>query len=171
MCPGFELPGNIGVPDNGTGNELRKKRHIGCKVDGVLLCRNVTAIHIHSIAEDLERIKADADGQRDPKQRNRQACYRVAVSNKEINVFEIPKHDKAAGNRQDKQKLSNTRLLSETLDQNAKAVSHYDGKQHPDHIPRLSPPIEKQARQKQYSILESPRYNEIQEEHAGQEIK
>ena len=58
------------VLHDGPCDELREQRDIGAKGDGILLCRHGASVYINDIAERLEGVKADTDGQRQLQQRN-----------------------------------------------------------------------------------------------------
>ena len=69
----FQLLCNVGIADDRPCNELGKHRHIGCQVDQIFLSW-LAPVYIHRIADDLEGVEADANGQGDAQQGNPQSC-------------------------------------------------------------------------------------------------
>lgn len=70
MLPVFQLPGDIRVPDDGACNQLGEQGDVCAEVDQIFLRRDAAAIDVDGVAQALEGVKADADGQRKMKQRN-----------------------------------------------------------------------------------------------------
>ena len=46
----LQLGGNVGVPDDGPGDELREHGHIGGKVDKVPLGGHIAPVHVNDVA-------------------------------------------------------------------------------------------------------------------------
>ena len=59
----LQLAGYIGVADDGPGDELGKHGHIRAEVHQRALGQSVAPVNVDGVAEDLEGVKADADGQ------------------------------------------------------------------------------------------------------------
>ena len=83
----FQLPGNVCVTDNGTGNELGKQGNIGAEGYGILLGRHTAPVHIDGVAEALEGIKADAHRQGKPQQRQAQPRRPIDAGDEKVRVF------------------------------------------------------------------------------------
>ena len=58
----LQLTGHVGIANDGAGDQLREHGHISTKVHDILLGLHAATVHINGVAEDLEGIKADADG-------------------------------------------------------------------------------------------------------------
>ncbi len=65
----LQLRGNVCVADDGPGDELGEHGHIGGKVNEIPLGRHIAPVYVDDVAENLEGIKADADGQGDMQSR------------------------------------------------------------------------------------------------------
>ncbi len=53
------------VFDDGTSNKLGKKGDIECKVKGIFLYGNITAVHVDNIGQSLEGVEGNPDRQAD----------------------------------------------------------------------------------------------------------
>ena len=50
MSAAFQLGGNVGVPDDGTGDELGEHGHISGKVDKIPLGGHIAPVHVNDVA-------------------------------------------------------------------------------------------------------------------------
>ena len=103
--PFGKLRFNIGIAHNGPGDELREHGDIGRQIDEIALCPDRPAVNIHHIAEDLEGVKADADGQRHPQQRDRKPGNGIEAFQEKIGVFAVAQQQKAEQDRGGQTKL------------------------------------------------------------------
>jgi len=99
MLSVFKAVGNIRIAYNRACDKLGKHGYIRRKVYKAALCRSIAPIHVHSIAEYLEGIKANTYGQGYFKQGQRKPRHRVEIGDKEIRILAIAKHPKAQHNR------------------------------------------------------------------------
>ena len=72
-----DLRRNVHIADNRSCNELRKHRDICSELQKAFLCRHTAPVDIDHIAQNLERVKADADGERDVQKLERQPRYGI----------------------------------------------------------------------------------------------
>jgi len=72
VCAVLKLPGDVRIADDRPGDQLREHRNVRRKIDIIPLRRNIATIDVNDIADDLKRVEADADGQRDLQERDRQ---------------------------------------------------------------------------------------------------
>ena len=89
MLSFIELKRDIGITHDRARDELREKRDIGRKIDGISLRLNVTSVNVDGIAEDLEGIEADTDRESDIEERNGKSRNSVKVRDEKVCVFEI----------------------------------------------------------------------------------
>ena len=87
VLPGGELLRDLGIPDDGSGDQLGEEGNVGRKVDKVSPGGDAP-VYIHGVADELEGVKADADRQGDPEQRQGQAGEGVEIMNEKIRVLE-----------------------------------------------------------------------------------
>ena len=59
----LELPADVRVQDNRTGNQLREEHDEGAEVDQVVLHLDFAPVDIHRVGQNLEGVKADAQRQ------------------------------------------------------------------------------------------------------------
>ncbi|MFR1988583.1 MAG: hypothetical protein ACLS3C_00365 [Oscillospiraceae bacterium] len=156
----FQLHGDIGIADDRPGDELRKHGDIRCQIDQVPLRRDRPAVHVHGVAQDLERIEADADRERKAQQRRGQPGQRVQVCDHEIGILEIRKRPEAQENRQDQKQLRPSGI-AEALDQPSENIALQDGDEHDRQIARLTPAIKHKARQEQHAVFRPFGYEKV----------
>ena len=93
----IQLRCHIHIPDNGPGDELGKQGNIGAKMDQISLGLHILPVHIHRIADALEGVKTDADGQRQFQQRNPHSGEFVPILQGKICILKHAQHN-ASGN-------------------------------------------------------------------------
>ena len=126
------------------GDKLREHGDIGCQIDEIPLRRDGSAVHIHGIAQNLERIEADADRQRQPQQRDRQPGQSVQVGDHEIGILEVSQRTEAQEDGQHKKQLRPFRA-AEALNKTPKDIALQDGAEHNRQITRLTPAVKHKA--------------------------
>ena len=167
--PALQFPGHIYIPDDGTGNQLGKQRHISTEGNGIFLGRDIPPVHIHRIAHALEGIEADADGQGQAQQRNGKARYCGKALKEEVCVLKNRQQHDADDNGNCQPDFLHCRL-SRGFNGQAAAIEGSDGKRHQRQILRLSPAVEKQAGQQKYCIFCLPGHQKINGQHRRKEI-
>ena len=90
-----QLGGHVGVADDGARHQLGVHSDIRRQVNEVPLGRGVPPVHVDDIAEDLEGIEADADGQGHPQQRHRQAGDGVEAGDQEVGILAVGQYPQA----------------------------------------------------------------------------
>ena len=83
----IQFPCYIHISYDRACNQLWEQRYISAKADGILLHRHISPVDIKGVAQALERIKADADGQRQMQKRNAQPCGSIEAADKEIGIL------------------------------------------------------------------------------------
>ena len=152
MGTALQLPCHVNVAHNRTGNQLRKQRNVSTKSNRVLLCGHIVAVHINGIAQALEGVEADADGQCQLQQLHIQTGQFVEVVNKEVCVFEHTQRREAQRNRYD-QPDSFPALGGRLSNSQTAQPEHQNRANHQKYIHRLSPTVKQQAKQQKYQIL------------------
>ena len=152
MGPILKLRGNIRIPDNRPGDQLGKHRDIGREMNQVFL-RGFSPIHVHSIADDLEGIEADPDGQSNMQERKVRAGNRIEVLQKKVRILKIQEKTKTDSHRNSAD-IFRGPPTPIPFQQKPEAVTAQNGDRHQQNILRLSPGIEKQAGEQQHSIAE-----------------
>ena len=84
---------------------MREQRHINGKTDIISLRLDLASVNVYGITENLERIEADADRQRNFEKRDGKPCRRIEIGNKEIRIFEISEQSEARHNRENEKQL------------------------------------------------------------------
>ena len=155
----FQLLCNVGIADDRPCNELGKHSHIGCQVDQIFLSW-LAPVYIHRIADDLEGVEADANGQGDVQQGNPQSGGRVKVFQEEVCVFEVQEKGQADRHGEPAEQFGPF-LAPVPLLQEAEAIAGQDGGQHKKDVFRLAPGIEDQAGQQEHCISEAGRSEKV----------
>ena len=158
--------GHLALPDllldgliahDGAGDELREEADVHQQVEKVALQGNLAAVEVDDIRQDLKRVKADADRQRDAGVRQAEKRERPE---QEAEVFE---HDEVAeddDDRRDQRGLFRARPRLKMHDGKAAAVGHERHEHHEhDHL-RLAPGVEDQRRDEQHGVLHGLRADE-----------
>ena len=147
VFPCAELFCNIGIPHDRASDQLREQCDISCKIDRILLCGSLSSININRIAENLEGIEADADGERDPQQRNRHSCDGVPVLDKEVGILKVTKYAETQYRSCRKTELCRGTFLMflESRNQQTKDIALKNRRSHYDEVSGFAPSVEQQA--------------------------
>ena len=81
---------DILIPDDGAGNALVEQTHIQQQRGKAPLGLHLAAVHVHHIGQQLERVKRNADGQRDLQNLVGEAQKVMGVFHKECAVLKNP---------------------------------------------------------------------------------
>ena len=65
------------------------------RLQKALLRRNIAAVHVDHVAQDLERVKADADRKRDVQELERKAGQGIDGGDKKVRVFAVSEQTEA----------------------------------------------------------------------------
>ena len=95
--PVLQLGGDVGIPDDGSGDQLGEHCHVGRQVDEIPLGGCVAPVNVDDVAQNLKGVEADADGQGHVKQGEGQPCETVEAADEEIGVFAVAQQTKADG--------------------------------------------------------------------------
>ena len=166
--PGGELLRDLGIAHDGAGDQLGKEGDIGRKVDKAPLGRDAP-VHVHGVADELEGVKADADGQGDPEQGQGKAGDGVEILNEEVRVLEKAQYGGTEAHRQN-EKQPGQPPAPVTLNEQGEKIAAEDGQEHEQHILRLAPGVEKQAGKQQNAVFQLFRGQKIDNQHTGQKI-
>ena len=167
VLPVLQLPGDVCIADDGPRNQLGKQGDIRAEVDEVLLCRDAAAIDVDGVAQALEGVKADADGQRKMKQRNFQAGDGVQTADEEVRVLENPQQPHADDDGRQQPELF---PLPGAFDAQAADVAQHDGEHHQGQQPQLPPAVKNQAGKEQNGVFPLPGREKIHRQHRREEI-
>ena len=167
MLPVLQLPCDVRIADDGACNQLGEQGDIRAEIDEVLLCRDAAAIDVDGVAQALEGVKADADGQRKMKQRNFQAGDGVQTADEEVRVLENPQQPHADDDGRQQPEFF---PLPGAFDAQAADVAQQDGERHQGQQPQLPPAVKNQAGKEQNGVFPLPGREKIHRQHRREEI-
>ncbi len=167
MLPVLQLPRHIGIAHDGPGDQLGEHGDIGAEIHDGALGGHIAPVHIDGVAEDLEGIKADADGQRYLRHWQGKA-QGIEGGGGEAGVFEPPQQAQTDDGRKDQQQAL---FSGEALHQQTKAPAHQDGQGHQQQIDRLAPAVKHQGEHQQHGVFEPEGHGEIQRQHCRKKIE
>ena len=132
---------------DGSGHQLGEEGHEGGVNAEMPLRPNLAAVDVDHVAEGLEGVKGDADGQCKVQQGDRSPCQAVHGFDGKICIFEKYKQAQADSRRYQKGSLRCPLFsrLSEPADKEAAGVRNKDGTYHQDQVNRFSPCVEEKA--------------------------
>ena len=166
---GIQFPGNVHIPDNGTGDELGEQSHIGAEADGVLLRHRVAPVHVDGVGQALEGIEADADGQGQLQQGDTQAGDGVEAVHEEVGILENAKERHGNDDGHGEPDFF-PHLFCRLADGKTAAVKQADGEDHQEHVLGLAPAVEHKAGQQQDRVFQHLGHGEVHQQHNGQEV-
>ena len=166
---GFQFPGHIDIPDDGTGNQLRKQCHIGTEGNGIFLNRHISPVHVNGVAEALEGVEADTHRQSKLQQRQSQTGYRIHGIDKKVRVFEQSQQRHTDHNGYHQPEFLRFLFLCAS-DQQAAAIKQQNRKHHQTQQLRFPPAVENQAGNQQHRVFQETGYQKIDNQHRGQKI-
>ena len=170
FLPADQLPLHCFVLHNRPGDQLREQRDIGAEGNGVFLRCHRPAVNIDDVAERLEGVKADADGQCQFQQGQVAAGQGVHALHQQVGVLKDAQRPDIPRDAENKDRLGPSMLLALLQGghrQSAQVVEQDGGKHQPD-IHRLSPGVKKQAGQQQPQVAQHPRTQVIDPDHQGE---
>jgi len=136
--------GNIGIVDDGTGDQLGEEADIQQKVQKALLHAHFAAVHIYGIGQHLEGVEGDTNGQHRLEEGifgTQQGCEDIG---EEAEIFKVEQKQQAHTNTQHHVECADCLLLT-AVDQNAAAVVDGNRQQHHKDPLGLTPGIEQQG--------------------------
>ena len=150
----FQLLVDVGVKDDGTGDQLGEQHHEGTEVDEVMLGLDLAAVNVDGVGHDLEGVEADAQRQSQPGQQGDGGPEQgVDVAQEEVCVFKEEQHAQRHNERDHQAHPAHRFSGFKAFHQQAGHIVDQDGGQHNGKIPRLSPGIEHQTGDKKHQIL------------------
>ena len=167
VLPVLQLPCDVRIADDGACNQLGEQGDIRAEVDEILLRRDAAAIDVDGVAQALEGVKADADGQRKMKQRNFQAGDGVQTADEEVRVLENPQQPHADDDGRQQPKLF---PVPGAFDAQAADIAQQDGEHHQGQQPQFPPAVKNQAGKEQNGVFPLPGREKIHRQHRREEI-
>ena len=164
----FQLPGHVDIADDGTGDELGEEADVGAEGNEAALGRDIAPIDIDDIAQALEGVEADADGQGQPQQGDGQAGDGIDGTDEEVGIFENAHQRHRQGNTNPEPDLL---PLRPTGHGQAAAVIAKNGTRHQEQVLGLAPAVEDQAENEKHQVPKPLGHNEVHQQHGRQEIK
>ena len=143
----------IRVTHDRPGDKLRKQCNICREIDGIPLRRHTSPVYIHLIAKDLERVKADTDGEHHAEQRNIPSGQRTDGGEKKVRVFAVSKQSEADSDGKGQNPLRAYRIRSVFLEKQSGTIARKDGEEHENDEFRLSPRVKKETCGKEDEIF------------------
>ena len=136
--------------------------------DEAALGGDVAAVDVNDVAQALEGVEADADGQCQPQQGDGQAGDGIDGADEEVGVFENAHQRHRQGNAETKPDLLPLRPPGNGQ---AAAVIAQNGARHQEQVLGLAPAVEDQAEDQKHQIPEFLGYNKIHQQDSRQKIK
>ncbi len=158
--PLLELPVDVGIPHDGTGNELGEQHHKGAEVDDIAFCLDLAQIHINGIGHGLEGIEADTQRQYKANGGKAETKQRIEIAHKEVGVLEESQHTEIEHYGIDQSQPTDQLIIPMGFDQTGGGIVHHNGCDHDREVLCFTPGIENQAQDEQGEILE-PLGNQI----------
>ncbi len=160
--------------DDRPGDKLREHRHVATEVDEVADCSCIPTIDVDRVAHRLERVEADAQRQRDPKQRlPGHALHADAVRDRvpgidtEVEILEEPQQRQVRADRDRQrdalaglalsplgQRLDRLRPVPLPTDEQAADIVDDRAGEHQHDEQRVGPTIEQVAEQGQHAVVD-----------------
>ena len=163
----LQLGSDVRVPDDGPGDELGEHGHIRGKVNEIPLGSHIAPVYVDDVAQDLEGVKADADGQGHMEQREGQPGEGVEAADEKVGVFAVAQQPQTDNGGGPQAQLGPFGPVAEFFGQQAEYITLYDGDDHEYHEPGLTPGIEKQTAEQQHRIFQPAGDQKIQDQDAG----
>ena len=145
------------IANNRSCHQLGKHSNIHCQIHKILLGRHFLPIHFYHIADHLEGIEANTNGQGNTQKSYRKSGQCAKILQKKITILTYPQGTKTQYQRGDQTCFR----MPPLFDQNTKKKSLHDHQYQYRDETRFSPPIEKQTCQKQDRISKTGRYRKI----------
>ena len=170
-----ELVGDVLEPDDRAGDKLREHRNVAGVVDEVRYDLRVAAVDVNHVAHALERVEADAERQHHAEEAeilrlgNPQCRHRrVVVVKSEVEILEEPEDSQVTDDRQRHEQLLPRRIC---LHQASVRVVHARVEQHKQAEPRIRPPVENVAENRQREVAELLRRGVVPQQRQRQKEK
>ena len=153
----FNFSRYIAVTDNRACHQLMIAGQVHQIAIEAALCRHRSPIDIHHIADSLEGVERNADGQRNPWNRQRQPGNGIEIFHKKSAVFKDSEHPQIKAKGSGKRKLhpQAVPLCAKPLDTPCPTVIQQGSQDEHKHPDRLSPRIKDQGKAQKHHI--SPR--------------
>ena len=164
---GPELRRHVRVADDGSGDELGEHGDIGREINGIFLRGRIPAPHVHDIAQNLEGIEADADGQGNLQRWDGQPRDGAEGVEEKVRVFEIGQQKKAQRNAEP-EKDGRPRLAAVFFNQQTEQIPLRDGKEHQNQVFRFAPAVKGQTAKQQDGVFHPPRRRKIEQQRRGE---
>ena len=163
----LQLGGDIRVPDDGPGDELGEHGHIRGKVNEIPLGSHIAPVYVDDVAQNLEGVKADADGQGHMEQREGQPGEGVEAADEKVGVLAVAQKSQTDNGGGPQAQLGPFGSVTEFFSQQAEYITLYDGDDHKHHEARLAPGIEEQTAEQQHCIFQPAGDQKVQDQDAG----
>ena len=142
---------NVGVIDDGAGNQLGEETHIHQKPSVTALHRHLAAVHIHRIGQHLKGVEGDADGQHGLQKGVFPAQKTGNHIAEEAEIFKVKQKAEAQGNAGDHADRAVQGTSGAVNQQTAEVVDGYR-QQHDEDPFGFSPRVEKQRKCQQHTV-------------------
>ena len=152
----LELPADVRVQDNRTGNQLREEHDEGAEVDQVVLHLDFAPVDIHRVGQNLEGVKADAQRQVELggiQQRQAQPQQGIDVGQEEVCVLKEEQEAQRDEKGDPETSLARLFIVVIPLHQQSGNVVDADRDEHDGEKFSLAPGVKEQAGQKEHRVL------------------
>ena len=161
---------NGAVPYDRPGDELGKEADVQQKIEEIPLDVYLAPIEVDDVGENLERVKADADGQGDGREGHAGGDDAVQRIPKKIGVLEHQEICRHQADRQDKGHFAGLGAAAQRFHSQASGIGHNSGGQHHHNILWLSPGVKEQGEDQEQAVAPGAIFDEeIRQDRQGQE--
>ena len=169
MCTLRQLPVDVAVADDRSGDELREERDVGAEGDVILLRVGVEPVHVDHVGERLERIERDPDGERHVHGAHSDPGQRREDGHGEIPVFEKSEDEEIHRDRRRQVRLRAAAVRLPVLpDEPPEDIIDGHRREHEEDVQRLAPAVEDETDGEQHRVPPLQRRVEIQKQHGGE---
>ena len=162
LLPVLQHLGHIRIADNGPGNQLREKGHVGAEGERIPLHRGILPVDIDDIAHGLEYVEGDADGQ---------GQLGKPGAEEESSVLKKRQKPQIQHDAQGQGGAPPAPPAALPGNFQTAQIVHYNGGNHQRQIRRLPPAVKGQAEQQQHRIPPPPGAQVVQRQHRRKEGK
>ena len=158
LLPVFKLSLHVVILQDGTGDQLRKKRDEQRKIKNISLNGNLPAVNVDEIRHALKGVKRYPQRQDDAPQIILESKARCEVDHYEVEIFEVNENEKISGDEEPGGGFSDQRLgiRYEVDDQRPEIIEDNDSQHHIEKL-HISPSIKNHAEEQKNEIPSPPR--------------
>jgi hypothetical protein len=170
--PRLHRPDDVGVADDGPGDQVGEEHDVERQVERVPLVPDRPAIDVAQIRDRVEGQERDPQRQRDQAQLDRRhpepSQDRAEVVDEEVAVFEVDQEKEIRRDPRPEQELLEA-LASHAPDHQAEGVVRRDRRDHEEYERAFAPAVEQEARGQEPCVPELRPQDAMHQHHGRQE--